>query len=760
MTLHPRSLLLCGLLGLVGVLLGARASRAADDPAPAAPVIPATPADSMKGVTSVAAEAVPTPWPGAARADLAVPEALWARALAGVDRAGGPLGFSAEVMENYGRDTHMLRPIALLFRDVRAIPRFSVKVSDDLLAAAQDPAEVVRIAYALTDAVAARMFARPKGAEWGVAWLPATVAPGEALGRVFVRMGELTGQPAPVLEGEPRRSWLALPEPLQRLVVRVLVGSVEAAPWLTAAFDVPFLVAATGGRSAGDLSPARLQKLAGRPWQDEDPDPKDAAAFRASFQALERVDRDALCLGSVVYLLHLGVALSEWRTARAGVDLGRLGFLGFSVETPYGALRLEGSGDDREKTVSGSGLLTVDPWGSDAYEGRQAVPASPAQPISTILDLAGDDRSDGGDVAGTLGCGLFGLGAIVDLAGNDTYRVAESGLGCAWYGTGLVYDEAGNDRYEVRGKWGQGAAHVGAGVLVDLAGDDTYVCAQQSQGLGSTMGAGVLLDVAGNDAYTARDDGNREKIYLDQSVAMSQGCGYGRRADLGDGKSLAGGFGVLVDGAGDDRYHAQVWAQGAGYWWGVGLLEDRAGNDVYESGKYSIGAGAHFAIGCCVDLAGDDAYAGVTTSVNQFQGHARDGSIGISLDGDGNDRYRWRNTCGGAGDLCSVGLFWDRRGDDVYEVVWNDMGPANGWNETPPFGSATTIEPMRSFRDEVGNYGVFLDTGGTDAYRWDGPPRHAAKDATEWKRRNGPRSFGWGLDVEAYPKAAVVAPPK
>ena len=754
MSMHLRPLLLCGLLALLPAL-----SARADDPQPAAPPpAPATPADSMKGVASVPAEAVPTPWPGGARADLVVPEALWSRALAGVERPGGPLGYSAEVMANYGRDTYMLRPVALLFRDVRAIPRFSGKVSDDLLAAAKDPAEVVRIAYALTDAVAARMFERPKGAEWGVAWMPATVSPADALARVFVRMGELTGQPAPVLEGETRRSWMALPEPLQRLVVRVLVGSVEAAPWLTEAFDVPFLVAGTGASSAGGLSPSRLLKLASRPWQDEDFDPKDAAGVKASFAALGRIDRDALCLASVVYLLHLGVALSEWRTARAGVDLERLGFLGFTVETPYGALRLQGSGDDRDTTTPGPGLLTVDPWGNDTYEGRQAVPASPAHPISTILDLAGNDRYDGGDVAGTMGCGLFGLGAVVDLAGDDTYRVAASGLGCAWYGTGLVYDEAGNDAYEVRGKWGQGAAHVGAGVLVDLAGDDTYLCAQQSQGLGSTMGAGVLLDVLGNDAYTARDDGNREKIYLDQSVAMSQGCGYGRRADLGDGKSLAGGFGVLVDGAGNDRYHAQVWAQGAGYWWGVGLLEDRAGDDVYESGKYSIGAGAHFAIGACVDLAGDDVYAGVPTSVNQFQGHARDGSIGLSIDGDGHDRYRWRNTCGGAGDLCSVGLFWDRRGDDVYDVVWNDMGPANGWNETPPFGSATTGDALRSFRDEVGTYGVFLDTGGADTYRFDGPPRHAAKDATEWRRRNGPRSFGFGLDVEAYPRAAVAPP--
>jgi hypothetical protein len=390
------------------------------------------------------------------------------------------------------------------------------------------------------------------------------------------------------------------------------------------------------------------------------------------------------------------------------------------------------------------------------------VPASLAEPISLVVDLAGNDRYDAGDVDGTFGCGLFGLGALIDLGGDDVYAARDSALGCAWYGAGLLLDEAGDDRYTV-GTWGQGAAHVGAGVLCDLAGKDAYECAQQAQGLGATLGGGVLLDVSGNDAYVARDDGNREKIYLDQSVAMAQGCGYGRRADLGDGHSLAGGIGILVDGGGDDRYHAMVWSQGCAYWWAVGILEDRGGNDVYENGKYSSGAGAHFGVGVHVDLAGDDRYnAGVTTAVNQYQGHARDGSIGIFIDGDGRDTYRLRNHCAGAGDLGSIGFFWDRRGDDTYEVLGNELGPPNGWNETPPFGAATTIEPQRSFRDDLGTYGLFLDTGGRDTYRWDVKPTQDAKDGGRWTRRNGPRSFGFGLDADdvyAPPAPGAPVPP-
>lgn len=743
-----RGAILAGLLGAVGP------ARADDGPkppsAPAAPSVPA-PAPAAGANPPAASGAF-----DATRAGLVVPDAIWTRALDGLGLAPGvTLGFTAEQMANYGRDVFVTRPVATLFRDVRAIPRYSGKVSDTILEAAKDPSELVRIAFGLSDAVSGRMLERPKGAEWGVSWLAATVSPAEALPKVLERIATVYGAGSPVraLEAGEARAWRSLPEAVQRFVVRILVGCAEGAAWIRAAFDDHFLAEATGSKGGDDTSPGRLLALAARPFVDGDDDATspDRAATRASFEAPRRVDRDSLSFGAVVALLHLSVGLEEWRTARAGVDLSRLVLEGIEVPTPLGPVRILGPGNDVEASPGGASLLEFDLGGDDVRRGRHGVPASLARPISLVVDLGGDDRYVAGAVDGTFGCGLFGLGAVLDLGGNDVYEGRDSCFGCGWYGAGLLYDEAGDDRYTL-GKWGQGAAHVGAGVLADLAGNDAYECAQQAQGLGSTLGGGVLLDVAGNDAYVARDDGNREKIYLDQSVAMAQGCGYGRRADLSDGHSWAGGVGVLVDGAGDDRYHAQVWAQGAAYWWAVGILEDRSGNDVYESGKYSLGAGAHFAIGCQVDLAGDDRYnVGVETAVDQYQGHARDGSIGISIDGDGHDTYRLRNHTAGAGDLVSIGLFWDRRGDDLYDVRWNDLGAPNGWTETPPFGAATVSEVQRSFRDDLFTYGLFLDTGGRDTYRWDVPATQAAKDDATWTRRNGPRSHGFGLDADTFP---------
>ena len=123
----------------------------------------------------------------------------------------------------------------------------------------------------------------------------------------------------------------------------------------------------------------------------------------------------------------------------------------------------------------------------------------------------------------------------------------ESGLGCGWFGTGILMDYAGDDEYVVDTHWGEACAHVGVGLLIDLAGNDKYTCGFDSQAHAGTLGAALLLDVEGNDHYLARDDGNISELYLGQSVAMSQGCGQGRRADLGDGHSLAGGAHRTLD---------------------------------------------------------------------------------------------------------------------------------------------------------------------------------------------------------------------
>jgi len=677
----------------------------------------------------------PVPWPGGERAALAWPDAAWGQALAATQQR--QLGFTAEQMQNYGRDAFITRPVAIAFRDARAIPRMSGKLSDDLLAAAKDPAELVRLGFTLSDAVSARNFPRPEGAAWGVPWLP-DESPGAALAVVLARMS-----PGLKLDDADEASWARLPEAVQRLVVRALVGLVEGDPWIRLAFDDDFLARSCGVEKPADLTRDALYRLASAPWSDETDD-QTATRSRASFEALRRTDRDYLGYGSVIALTHLSVGFAEWRAAAPASGISTTALAGLSFTTPMGEVRILGTGSDR--VSADDSLLIVDIGGDDRYLGRQATPDFPRRVESLVIDLAGNDTYDASDVDCAMGCGLFGLGGIVDLSGNDRYACRDSGLGSAWHGTGFVLDEAGDDSYTVH-QWSDAAAHVGVGLVVDLSGNDVHSCAQQSQAMGSTLGAGILLDVEGNDRYVARDDGNVSALYLDQSVAMAQGVGFGRRADLGDGHSLAGGFGVLVDGAGNDLYHSQVWSQGAGYWWSVGILEDRGGNDVYENGKYSLGAGAHFAIGCQVDLVGDDRYnVGSTTAMNQYQGHARDGSIGISIDGDGNDQYLFRSHCGGSGDLVSLGLFWDRRGDDTYAVRPADDAPPDGFNGVPPMGSATKYDPMRSFRDDMDAIGIFLDTGGNDTYPQGGEPTQGGT----WTRHPHPHSWGFGADLESY----------
>lgn len=663
------------------------------------------------------------------RGSLQIPDDVWEHVLAGNGSGRRPLGFTGDEMKYYvGRD-YLLRSVENLFRDARTVSRMTGKIAEELIAAAKagSPGDVSRWCWSLTDIPAGRMYAAPEGEEWGVSRIAKGAAPADALAIFLGLEAGVTDRAATVAE------FAKLPPPVQRFLLRLAIARRVALPWLRQSIPAP----------ADDPQGAGLRRSVSAPWTDGEND-QSATKDGRCFQWLREVDRAPQAYGSAIFGAHLKIALAEiqaWLEAGGREELAQVGALDWSG---LPEIRVLGTADD---AISGpQPSIVVDLGGKDRWTGRLAVSNGPSEPLSVVIDLAGDDTYDGGEELFTMGCGVFGLGAVIDLSGNDKYKVKDSGLGCGWFGTGLVWDAAGNDEYVVKGKWGQGAAHMGAGILVDLAGDDRYECAEQSQGMGATLGCGLLLDLAGSDDYVCRDDGNVSALYLDQSVAMAQGCGYGRRADIGDGRSLAGGWGLLVDAAGDDRYHAQCWSQGCGYWWAVGVLEDHAGNDVYENGKYSLGAGAHYAIGIQVDLAGDDTYnAGIATTKNQFQGHARDGSIGISIDGDGNDRYMLKNMCGGSADLCSVALFWDRRGNDLYEVKMDkDMG------EPGPFGSASKYPPSRTFRDDLPAVGVFLDTGGEDSYL--GDPRNAAgaQDGYGWKENRSTQSFGLGWDAAIY----------
>jgi hypothetical protein len=654
------------------------------------------------------------------REALTIPDAVWARVLADAGREGRALGYTADEMRAFGKDAHLLRNVQALFADARKIPRETGRITTQLLENAAKLPEVIARGYALTDVSAGRMYAVPKEPAW---WLK----------------DEL---------GDAKDADAILKE-----VATKIDGDLDAVAPAVRAFAAEVWVgAATAVRRLPDAWPAcgdPLQHCLMAPYEDE-LDGQTATFLDAGLEALATFDRAALAYASMILATHVDAALG---TLRAALAEGRVTPHAPTVRitTRLGSLLLRGADPDEAPTPFP--LLVVDVAGDDVCP-TAAHTHKQLGTLAVHVDLAGNDTYGSGSTDATVACGLCGVALLIDLAGDDTYASRESGLGCGVFGTGVLLDVAGDDSYRSTAAWGQGSAHAGVGALIDLAGNDDYECAQQSQGLGGPLGAGLLIDVAGNDSYVARDDGNVSALYLGQSVAMSQGCGYGRRADIGDGRSVAGGVGVLVDGAGDDRYHAQVWAQGCGYWWGLGILEDRGGDDAYQNGKYSAGAAAHFAIGVCIDLSGDDLHnAYNTTAKNQFQGHARDGSIGVFVDGDGDDAYDVCHNCAGSGDLNSIGLFWDRRGNDRYTFHPTDLTEApNGWNDTGAFGTSTRYKPFQSFRDDLPTWGVFLDTGGDDTYVNERPPKGfeatPAADGATWKPHRGPLFFGLGYDLE------------
>ena len=130
--------------------------------------------------------------------------------------------------------------------------------------------------------------------------------------------------------------------------------------------------------------------------------------------------------------------------------------------------------------------------------------------------------------------------AHVDLGGNDLYRGNPACDGWTGHASGI-----------------NGGAYEGSGFLLDVGGSDQYVAGGASNG-GGSYATGFLADTSGDDSYYVIATGN--------------------------GGVWAGGYGLLVDGAGNDLYEGNYGgvnggADGAG----AGMLLDLAGDDRYEA---------------------------------------------------------------------------------------------------------------------------------------------------------------------------------
>lgn len=664
------------------------------------------------------------------RSRLEPPKDLWEEVKRKVGFEGRRLGYTHETMLNFPQSFPRLRIIDNNFRDALLLPRFSGVLTDNLLAAAEEPAQLVQMAWNQLDARAGRSWPAPPKDDWGVAWAPKGTDPLQVIEKsMSIRMIQVApGWKAPKLPVPALRALNEAGAPLRKLLARLIVAADVAAPFCWASYDRSELqrLPRPGGPTWADMYNALTS-----PYRGDVNDDTIIVSNRAAYETLRRFDANQAAFASIIFFTHVGAALKEYRAAQS---TGKPVFQPVTIPTGLGKVVLAGWGNDRHP---GGGAIVVDLGGDDRYEGANGTPNGLGQPVGIVLDLSGDDSYVGPKTGASLGGGFLGIGAVLDLAGNDRYQVQECGLGAGLYGTGLLLDYAGNDRYEVAYAWGQGAAYAGVGLLADLAGNDVYRTTTMSMGFGGTYGFGCLLDRAGNDDYKTADEGNPGIAWGGRTLSMCLGMGYGRRADSGDGENQGGGFGVVVDAAGDDRYHTNIFGLGSGYWWGFGIFEDRAGDDQYRCTHYCVGSGAHFGLGSFVDLAGNDRYNDRPDAVERWGGIARDGSIAVAYDGGGNDV--WGHLTGGHADLNSIAVFWDREGDDAYSLRSKVDPNAQG---NKPYGSATTYAPFLNFRDEMESAGIFLDTGGKDTY----PEGFGAAENSLWQFQKGPLVWSVGID--------------
>lgn len=378
-----------------------------------------------------------------------------------------------------------------------------------------------------------------------------------------------------------------------------------------------------------------------------------------------------------------------------------------NLKTLLGTVTIGGPGNDH---YEGFYNLIIDLGGDDEYY----LSRSEYYENQIIIDLSGNDKyfalSDH-----VMGAGFFSTGILDDWSGNDIYIANSFSQGCGIFGTGILIDRAGDDLY--RGDIGcQAASSFGIGMLLDNKGRDTYQAALYSQGFGFIMGASALVDRSGNDTYAAGWKYGDILRYEDHYVSLSQGFGYGLRP------YFSGGIGYLVDGGGNDQYSADIFGQGASYWFGFGGLIDYGGNDNYLAYQYAQGAATHMCVAGLVDISGEDLYS--SKGVSQGCGH--DIAFGLLLDCSGNDQYSATDLSQAAGSANGIGMLIDLRGNDGHmaRVDLNTHGYGN---------------PRR----EYGSIGLFLDLEGKDNYRGFG------KDNSYWVTQS---KWGIGADLNSEVK--------
>lgn len=385
-----------------------------------------------------------------------------------------------------------------------------------------------------------------------------------------------------------------------------------------------------------------------------------------------------------------------------------------NINTPIGRIVISGTGVDEHQYTDA--ILVIDLGGNDVYKGCVGGTYSLDMGISLHVDLEGNDSYINEDeYIVSQGGAIFGAAMLLDISGNDRYISKRLSQGGAMLGFGILADIEGDDYYDL---WtdGQGAAYFGVGLAIDGKGNDKYRLWGDGQGYGGVGGVGVLINRTGNDHYWAEKDVN--KVYRpdlhskdkEHNYTYCQGSGVGRRGDVTDGHSWAGGMGVLIDIDGDDLYESGNWSQGCGYWYGMGFLYDGNGNDKYISTTWSQACGAHFCIGGLFDDGGDDEFQ-IWENWASGMGFGHDYTISIFYNNGGNDKYKLKDDGLGYAINKSQVFFIDTEGNDIY--TRGTKGRNYGWNNFTQNNPPPVEFLYHLYSDQIC---VFADLKGDDKY--------------------------------------------
>ena len=358
----------------------------------------------------------------------------------------------------------------------------------------------------------------------------------------------------------------------------------------------------------------------------------------------------------------------------------------YETNTEFGKIIVTGTGNH---TFTNEAFLIIALGGTNTYlNSAGGANGLVGRPYSIVIDL-GNNTQFISRRSFSQGSGVFGIGILAALGSNCTFQAKHLSQGAGFFGCGILMTGPGKQTLEAD-TFCQGAALFGTGILWQRGENSSCRAAYMAQGFAGPQGVGLLLNERSHNSYFA--GGKYPCPWLPgHFFSLSQGFGYGMRPYAG------GGIGILCDLAGQNHYEADVYGQGASYWYSVGLVLDAAGHNRYDAHQYCQGAGIHLSTGALIDWGGNNIY----TANHICQGAAHDYSVGMLIDRVGNNQFTGDTTAQGAAINNSFALLLEHAGTNTYVGTDPKQSQATGHNGD---------------KREYGSIGLLLDLGGHGHY--------------------------------------------